>query len=160
MVQATVLLACCCRRTGQEVRALAWMQQAVASGMPRGFRYVYFEQGADVAEMLYTMVQRGMCAEAASALLADYGTWSSARQAARPVNLLDSQDGITALTDREEDILVLLAQRLTNKEIARRLNVSVFTVRNHTSHIYEKLHVTSRKEAIALAKTLHLLPPT
>jgi DNA-binding NarL/FixJ family response regulator len=52
------------------------------------------------------------------------------------------------LTDRESEILNLLSQGYMNKEIASRLFVGVPTVRTHLSHIYEKLHVRSRTEAI------------
>src|SRR5215469_6107566 len=45
------------------------------------------------------------------------------------------------LTDREEEILVLLAEGLSNKEIADRVKISYDTVRAHLRHIYEKLHV-------------------
>ena len=54
------------------------------------------------------------------------------------------------LTQREEEILALLADGLTNKEIAARLSISFFTVRSHLMHIYDKLHVRSRTEAAAM----------
>jgi DNA-binding NarL/FixJ family response regulator len=52
------------------------------------------------------------------------------------------------LTEREEEILVLLAEGLSNKEIADRVNISYDTVRAHLRHIYEKLHVRGRTEAV------------
>lgn len=51
------------------------------------------------------------------------------------------------LTPREEEILALLTQGYSNKEIADRLSVSFDTVRTHLRHVYEKLHVRSRTEA-------------
>lgn len=56
------------------------------------------------------------------------------------------------LTAREMEVLCLLAQGLTNQEIARRLNLSVRTVEAHLTHIYTKLNVTSRTEAALLAQ--------
>lgn len=53
------------------------------------------------------------------------------------------------LTAREEEILRLLAQGFSNKEIAAQLDASVETVRVHVRHIYEKLHVHSRTQAAA-----------
>jgi DNA-binding NarL/FixJ family response regulator len=47
------------------------------------------------------------------------------------------------------EILVLLTERLSNKEISVRLNIGVGTVRTHISHIFEKLHVRCRSEAVA-----------
>jgi DNA-binding CsgD family transcriptional regulator len=54
----------------------------------------------------------------------------------------------TALTERENEILVFLSNGFANKEIADKLNLRVPTVRTHLRHIYEKLHVRSRSEAI------------
>ena len=54
----------------------------------------------------------------------------------------------TTLTDREKEILDFLSKGFANKEIADKMNISVPTVRTHLRHIYEKLHVRSRSEAI------------
>lgn len=55
------------------------------------------------------------------------------------------------LTDRERDVLTLLAQGLTNKDIAQSLFLSVRTIEAHLRHIYGKLDVTSRTEAVLWA---------
>ncbi len=55
---------------------------------------------------------------------------------------------IVALTERENEILDLLAQGFRNKEVAAKLFVSVNTIRTHIYNIYEKLHVQSRIEAL------------
>ena len=54
----------------------------------------------------------------------------------------------SALTGREREILDLLSQGLSNKEIGARLGLSQFTVRNHLAHVFEKLHVRCRTEAV------------
>ncbi|HET6675293.1 MAG TPA: response regulator transcription factor [Nitrospiraceae bacterium] len=56
--------------------------------------------------------------------------------------------GVTALTDREREILACAAAGCGNKEIADQLCVSPDTVKTHLHHIYQKLHVTGRVEAI------------
>ena len=53
-----------------------------------------------------------------------------------------------SLSTREQELLELLSQGLTNKEIADRLAISYQTVKVHFKHIYEKLHVRSRTEAL------------
>ena len=55
---------------------------------------------------------------------------------------------VTLLSVREEEVLVLLSRGYSNKEIADRLELSVDTVRSHLKHIYEKMHVRSRTEAV------------
>lgn len=52
------------------------------------------------------------------------------------------------LSQREEEILAQLSQGYSNKEIADRLHISFDTVRTHLKHVYEKLHVRSRTEAV------------
>ncbi len=55
-----------------------------------------------------------------------------------------------SLTNRESEILALLSEGLRNKEIADRVNISYDTVRAHLRHIYEKLHVRGRTEAVKM----------
>ena len=62
----------------------------------------------------------------------------------KPASLLSS-DG---LTQRESEILALLSEGLSNKEIAERVKIRYDTVRAHLRHIYEKLHVRGRTEAV------------
>ena len=56
------------------------------------------------------------------------------------------------LTEREREILDLVARGLTNSEIARRLVLSAKTVRNHVSNVFAKLQVAGRAEAVARAR--------
>jgi DNA-binding NarL/FixJ family response regulator len=55
---------------------------------------------------------------------------------------------VETLTSREAEVLQLVTQGMANKEIADRMNVSVNTVKWHLRHIYDKLHVNSRVEAV------------
>ena len=63
------------------------------------------------------------------------------------------------LTEREREVLDLVARGLTNAEIARRLVVSDKTVRNHVSNVFAKLHVTDRASAVARARDAGLGAP-
>ncbi len=63
---------------------------------------------------------------------------------------------VEQLTDREFMVLPLLPTRMTNVEIAEVLGVSLNTVKTHLKHIYRKLGVTERSEAIAAAEEFHL----
>ncbi len=64
---------------------------------------------------------------------------------------------IEDLSNRELDVVNLLALRLTNKEIAEKLHISVATVKRHTVTIYQKLDVKGRREAVTKAESLRIL---
>jgi DNA-binding NarL/FixJ family response regulator len=66
---------------------------------------------------------------------------------------------IADLTEREREVLRLIARGRTNKEIAESLVISPATARNHVSHILEKLGMRSRSEAAALAAEIGLREP-
>ena len=65
---------------------------------------------------------------------------------------------IEPLTRRELQVLELLAQRMTAQEIAQKLVLSDQTVKRHRANIYQKLGVHSRRDAIAAAVALGILP--
>lgn len=55
------------------------------------------------------------------------------------------------LTDREKEVLTLIVHGRSSEEISEKMFISLVTVRNHISHIYEKLHVHSKAQAVAKA---------
>jgi len=74
-------------------------------------------------------------------------------QAAALPSLLSSSSPVplSQLTDREREVLILLAQGVSTTDIAKKLSISPVTVRNHIQNILNKLHVHSRVEAVAFA---------
>ena len=62
------------------------------------------------------------------------------------------------LSKRELDVLQLMAEGLSNQEIAERLFVSLNTIKTHTSNLFEKLDVKRRTQAVEKAKRLSLIP--
>ena len=73
------------------------------------------------------------------------------------VQLAANQELIEPLSERELEVLVLIAGGLTNREIADQLYIGVSTVKKHINHIFSKLDVTHRAQAVAFARTLNLL---
>ena len=89
-------------------------------------------------------------------LLVGGGLGDLPRAQAAPLSA-DQAQMIEPLTDREFEVLTLLAQQLSNKEIAVQLVISTGTVTQHTHNIYQKLNVTSRWQAVTEATRLGIL---
>ncbi len=64
----------------------------------------------------------------------------------------DFQPEALALTDREQEVLLLISRKATDKEIAEHLGISLYTVKSHVRNILNKLQVSSRREAAYLAR--------
>lgn len=90
------------------------------------------------------------------------GIWAGYRltpkSAAKPLERNDAAIKSLGLTDREMEILGLLASGQANKEIARTLDVSPNTVKTHIQNLFQKLEVERRTQAIQKARELRLLP--
>ncbi len=65
---------------------------------------------------------------------------------------------VESLSERELDVLRLIAEGLSNQEIAQRLVVSLRTVKWHAGNIYGTLGVKNRTQAVAKARSLSILP--
>ncbi|MFN3332698.1 MAG: response regulator [Caldilinea sp.] len=85
--------------------------------------------------------------EIAALMLAEFRRFTPHAAAA-----ISDEDAFAALTDREQDVLNLIAQGLADKEIARALDISLYTVKAHVRNILSKLHVNNRREAARLAR--------
>jgi ATP/maltotriose-dependent transcriptional regulator MalT len=84
--------------------------------------------------------------------------------ARKPEPVFDISNGrhpdlLESLTHREYDVLILLLERPSNKEIAAHLSISTETVKRHLVNIFRKLHVENRRQAIVQARAMGVLPP-
>jgi DNA-binding NarL/FixJ family response regulator len=71
----------------------------------------------------------------------------------------EAAENPASLTAREQEVLGLVAEGATNKEIAQALNVSIHTVKSHMRKILDKLHLDRRHEAASYARRQGLIPP-
>jgi LuxR family maltose regulon positive regulatory protein len=110
-----------------------------------------------MARLLHEEAARGVAPDYAGRLLAVFpeteplavGLW-------KPRDL--PSEIIEPLSERELEVLQLIAEGLTNQEVATRLFLSLNTVKVHARNIYGKLGVNSRTQAAAKARALGLLP--
>jgi DNA-binding NarL/FixJ family response regulator len=143
-------------RPGTAVLVLTMLDgdDSVFAAMRAGARG-YLLKGADRAQILRSIqaVAQGevvFSAGIASRVLAFFAAGPGAAPAAVP---------FPELTEREREILDLVARGLTNTEIAQRLFLSSKTVRNHVSNVFTKLQVAGRAEAVAQARDAGLGAP-
>jgi DNA-binding NarL/FixJ family response regulator len=122
--------------------------ESVFAAMRAGARG-YLLKGADRAE-----IHRALTSVAQGGVVFSPGVATRVLSffAAGPGQGPAALDPFPSLTEREREVLSLVADGLTNGEIARRLVVSDKTVRNHVSNVFAKLHVTGRAEAVARAR--------
>lgn len=88
---------------------------------------------------------------AGDAVIAPATTKRLLQRVSRPQKLPQRDPKLALLTDRETEVLLLLAQGLSNSEIAKQLVLTVGTVKVHVGHILEKLQVRDRLQAVIMA---------
>jgi LuxR family maltose regulon positive regulatory protein len=131
--------------------ALDALGQSLTLAEPEGYVRLYLDAGEPMRSLLKQAVGRGIAPQYVSRLLAASGP--PERAGARAPQPL-----VEPLTGRELEVLHLLAEDLSNGEIARRLFISLPTVKSHTRNIYGKLGVRGREQAVARARSLGILP--
>jgi LuxR family maltose regulon positive regulatory protein len=147
---------------GRESASLALLRPAVSLAAAQGAPLIFIGHGPAMVKLLQCLAAEPQMTGAARALL---GAIEHAGDGT-PAKSLPDEAASSArcmaqyeeLTRRELQIVALLAQRLSNEEIAASLNISPHTVRNHLANLYAKLDVTSRRSAVARAEQRGLLP--
>lgn len=134
--------------------ALGALEQALALAEPEGYLRLFVDMGQPMAVLLKGAGSRGIAPQYVSQILAALGPHEPARLE------IEQQPLMEPLTERELEVLVLLAERLSNREIGQRLFISLPTVKSHTQSIYGKLGVHSREQAVARARALAILSPS
>ena len=98
-----------------------------------------------------------------AALFLGVGVWIGAQLFRTPDSMEPQADGnpkaqaALGISEREKDVLVLLAEGFSNKEIARKLGVSPNTVKTHVARLFEKLEAGRRTQAVQKARDLGLV---
>ena len=149
---------------GDDSAALEALRRGVLMSASGGAIRFFLDDGKGLRPYLERLLDQGVAPSFIRSLLAAFVAEASGRREITALPLsgdqrrMRAEDPAILLTNREMDVLLLLERRLTNKEIAALLIISPRTVQKHTVNIYEKLHAGNRREAIARARSLGLLP--
>ncbi len=148
---------------GDKPAALEKLTKALTLAEPGGFIRNFLDLGPEMANLLSRLARQNVAKGYIRQILDAFRKEGTGAVEGvtddRTVHLssLNNEPFVEPLSNRELEILTLLAQRLTNKEIAEKLFISHETVKKHTINIYEKLYVNSRREAVAKATSMGIL---
>jgi LuxR family maltose regulon positive regulatory protein len=168
VIEVRALQALARSASGDQARALAALAEALTLGAPEGYQRVFVDEGPPMAALLHQLLvgRRQEQVAFADAVPREYlaRVADAFEQAGLPVRPPVSRGGVVVaglvepLTARELEVLQLLAAGAPNRAIAEQLMVTPETVKKHLSHLFDKLGVANRTQAVARARELGLLP--
>lgn len=159
LIEALILETLTLQAMGNTDRALTALAQALALAEPEGYIRIFVDEGTPVVRLLYGALRQNIAPKYAGKLLAAFSD-SELERGEQAKRLSIESQLVEPLTEREMEVLQLIAEGLSNREIAQQLFLSLSTVKVHTHNIYGKLGINSRTQAIGRAKTLGILPNT
>lgn len=154
LIDIYLLKALAYQEQNESPTAIECLEHALSLGEPEGYVQTFVEQGEPMAHLLQAASERGIAPAYVDRLLTAVSTQE---QPIPPTPTHSPSPLAEPLTEREQEVLHLMAEGLTYNEIAGRITVSLNTVRTHVKNIYSKLGIHKRSQAIAKARDLHLL---
>lgn len=156
VIELSLLEAQAWNAEGNGLRAIAALERALSAAQPEGYLRV-FDQGSALSAMLAEAAAQGICADYAHRILAAISrpeTASPVQGAAREPQETPPGVSVDPLSERELDVLRLIARGASNQAIAEQLVITVGTVKSHINHILDKLDARNRTEAVARAREM------
>jgi len=163
LIEILALQALTLQALGDGAGAMAALAQALTLAEPEGYIRIFVDEGASMAQLLQAARVQGIALNYISKLLTAFprteGRGAKAESAEAPHSVLSPQSStlVEPLSERELEILQLIALGLSNQAIAERLVIALSTVKRHINNIYGKLAVQSRTQALVRARELQLL---
>src|SRR6266498_1181452 len=154
LIEIHLLQALGFQAAGKADQAVKVVAQALMQAEPEGYIRTFVDEGRPMAALLHRALSRGVTADYTARLLAafpavDQGTQPSPAPVTFPFN--------EPLSERELEVLRLLASGASNQEIAEELSIALTTARKHVSNIIGKLGVTNRTQAVSRGRDFGLL---
>jgi LuxR family maltose regulon positive regulatory protein len=140
------------QKQGEPTAAIENLESSLSLAAAEGYCRTFVEHGEPVARLLREAATRGIMPDYAGRLLATFASGEKG-DVSPPYHPLV----VEPLSPRELEVLQLLADGLSNREISARLFLALDTVKGHNYRIYRKLQVQRRTEAVARARDLGLL---
>jgi LuxR family maltose regulon positive regulatory protein len=137
--------------------AVSVLKRALVLGEPRGYVRMFIDEGAPMADLLRQAAAHGSAIDYVNRLLAALQADQDRREQRLHPSTANVQPLSEPLTDRELEVLRLVAIGQSNEVIAVTLVISIETVKKHLKNIYGKLDVHSRVEAVNRAREVGLL---
>jgi LuxR family maltose regulon positive regulatory protein len=143
---------------GEDARALDVLSRALVRAEPEGYVRLFVDEGAPMAALLHRAASAGVSPVYVGKLLHALSPPAEGLVSRAEAATSQAVQPLPApLTERELEVLELLASGRSNREIAGQLFLSLDTVKKHVSHIFDKLDVASRTQAVASARELGLI---
>lgn len=158
MLKAMLLEAIALDAFGRKENALQLLSEALALAEPGGFLRIFIDEGKEMGRLLSETAAKGLMPDYIGRVLTAFeiagrSIGESPGRASAPA----PQPLVEPLSPRELEVLRLIADGLSNREIGERLFVALITVKGHNQRIFGKLGVQRRTEAVARARDLGLL---
>jgi LuxR family maltose regulon positive regulatory protein len=163
LMHIDALLALLCKIRGDRQQALDNLTMAVLRGEPGGALRYFVDLGPELIPLLRTLREQGTAPVYIQNILNAYNE----PELMENVSPTGEANGTLSpeavfimgeLTNREIEVLRLLGKRLTNKEIAQQMHVSPNTIKKYSVSVYNKLEVGNRRQAVARAVELGIIP--
>jgi LuxR family maltose regulon positive regulatory protein len=155
LIQVMAVQSIALYKNGEKEKAVELIGEVLARAEPEGFLRLFLDEGDAMAELLSIAAAQGIRPDYVNRLLTAFkGEMKDERPKA---SVPGSSSLIEPLSQRELEILKLIAQGLSNREIGERLFLALDTIKGYNRKIFDKLQVQSRTEAIACTRELGLL---
>ena len=161
-IEIMIIQALLAQAQGKRETAVSLLERALTMAEPSGYVRLFVDEGQPLGALLAQVVLRETAVSPyAAQVLANFDAPQLApvepgeTETAVPPHL--AQWLAEPLSERETEVLRLVAAGLSNREIGERLVISVYTVKKHVENIHSKLYVNNRTQAVARARDLGLL---